>query len=76
MVAWFGLFAPAGTPKPLVDRLSSETRAALSAGDVRKRLVDLGAEPLGSTPEEFSAYVQAEFQRWGKLAREAGMRLE
>jgi tripartite-type tricarboxylate transporter receptor subunit TctC len=76
VVAWFGFFAPAGTPKPLVDRLSAETRAALGAGDLRKRLVDLGAEPLGSTPEEFAAYVQAEFQRWGKLAREAGIRLD
>jgi tripartite-type tricarboxylate transporter receptor subunit TctC len=76
VVAWFGFFAPAGTPKPLVDRLSAETRTALSAGDLRKRLIDLGAEPLGSTPEEFAAYVQAEFQRWGKLAREAGIRLD
>ncbi len=76
VVAWFGFFAPAGTPKPLVDRLSAETRTALGAGDLRKRLIDLGAEPLGSAPEEFAAYVQAEFQRWGKLAREAGIRLD
>jgi tripartite-type tricarboxylate transporter receptor subunit TctC len=76
VVAWFGFFAPAGTSKALVDRLSAETRTALSAGDLRKRLIDLGAEPLGSTPEEFAAYVQAEFQRWGRLAREAGIRLD
>ena len=73
VVAWFGLFAPAGTPKPIVDRLSAETRAALGAPDVRKRLIDLGAEPLGSTPEAFAAYVNAEFQRWGRLTREAGI---
>jgi tripartite-type tricarboxylate transporter receptor subunit TctC len=76
VVAWFGLFAPAGTPRPVVDRLSSETRSALASAETRKRLVDLGAEPLGATPEEFSAYVAAEFQRWGKLAREAGIRVE
>jgi tripartite-type tricarboxylate transporter receptor subunit TctC len=76
VVAWFGLFAPAGTPKAVVERLSTETRAALTAGEVRKRLVDLGAEPLGSTPEEFSAYVGAEFQRWGKVAKESGIRLD
>jgi tripartite-type tricarboxylate transporter receptor subunit TctC len=76
VVAWFGLFAPAGTPRAVVDRLSSETRAALASADVRKRLVDLGAEPLGNSPEEFSAYVAAEFQRWGKLARESGIRLD
>jgi tripartite-type tricarboxylate transporter receptor subunit TctC len=73
VVAWFGFFLPAATPKPIVERLSAETRAALRADEVRKRLIDLGAEPLGSTPHEFAAYVQAEFQRWGRLAREAGM---
>jgi tripartite-type tricarboxylate transporter receptor subunit TctC len=76
VVAWFGIFAPAGTPKAIVDRLSAETRAALAAPEVRKRLVDLGAEPLGSTPQEFAAYVDAEFQRWGKLAKEAGIRID
>ena len=76
VVAWFGLFAPAGTPKAVVDRLSGETRAALGAPEVRKRLIDLGAEPLGSTPEEFAAYVSAEFQRWGRLAAESGIRLD
>jgi tripartite-type tricarboxylate transporter receptor subunit TctC len=73
VVAWFGLFAPAGTPKPIVDRLSVETRAALGAAEVRGRLLDLGAEPLGSTPEAFAAYVNAEFQRWGALTRESGI---
>lgn len=76
VVAWFGLFAPAGTPKPIVDRLSAETRAALAAPDVRKLLVDLGAEPLGSTPEAFGAYVRIEFERWGKLTKEAGITIE
>lgn len=76
VVAWFGFFAPPATPAAIVDRLSAETRAALGAADVRKRLIDLGAEPLGSTPQEFTAYVQSELQRWGKLAREAGMRVE
>lgn len=76
VVAWFGLFAPAGTPRPVVERLSSETRAALASAETRKRLIDLGAEPLGATPEEFAAYVVAEYQRWGKLAKEAGIRVE
>ncbi len=76
VVAWFGLFAPAGTPKPIIDRLSTETRAALASPEVSKLLVDLGAEPLGSTPEEFSAYVKGEFDRWGKLTKEAGITIE
>ena len=76
VVAWFGLFAPAGTPKRIVDRLSVETRSALGATEVRQRLVDLGAEPLGSTPEAFAAYVNAEFQRWGRVTRESGITLD
>jgi tripartite-type tricarboxylate transporter receptor subunit TctC len=76
VVAWFGLFAPAGTPKPIIDRLSAETRAALAAPEVRKLLVDLGAEPLGSTPEAFASYVKDEFERWGKLTKEAGITIE
>jgi tripartite-type tricarboxylate transporter receptor subunit TctC len=73
VVAWFGLFAPAGTPKPIVDRLSAQTRSALGMADVHQRLIDLGAEPLGSPPEAFADYVNAEFQRWGRLVRELGI---
>src|SRR5262249_19547962 len=76
VVAWFGLFAPAGTPKPIIDRLSAETRTALAAPEVRKLLIDLGAEPLGSAPEAFAVYVKEEFERWGKLTKEAGIRIE
>ncbi|HKU45972.1 MAG TPA: tripartite tricarboxylate transporter substrate-binding protein, partial [Burkholderiales bacterium] len=76
VVAWFGFFVPAATPRPIVERLSAQARAALGAPEVAKRLIDLGAEPLGSSPQEFAAYVQAEYQRWGKLAREAGMKIE
>ena len=76
VVAWFGLFAPTGTPATVVERLSSEARRALGAHDVKKRLVDLGAEPLGSSPAQFAAYVRAEFERWGRLAKESNIRVE
>jgi tripartite-type tricarboxylate transporter receptor subunit TctC len=75
VVAWFGFFAPSGTPAAVVERLASETRAALAAPDLRKRLVDFGAEPLGSTPAEFGAYVEAEYRRWGAFAKESGIRV-
>lgn len=74
VAAWFGVFAPASTPKPVVDKLSAEIRKAVAAPDVRQRLVDLGAEPLGSSPEDFSAFVNAEYAKWGKLINEAGIR--
>jgi tripartite-type tricarboxylate transporter receptor subunit TctC len=75
VVAWFGFFAPSGTPAAVVERLAGETRAALAAPDLRKRLVDFGAEPLGSTPAEFGAYVEAEYRRWGAFAKESGIRV-
>ena len=76
VAGWFGIFAPAKTPKAIVDRLAEETRKALGAADTRKRLIELGAEPLGSSPEDFAAHVKAEYQKWGKLAKEAGIRSE
>jgi tripartite-type tricarboxylate transporter receptor subunit TctC len=76
VVAWFGFFVPAGTPKPIIDRLSTETRTALATPDVRKLLVELGAEPLGSTPDVFATYVKGEFERWGKMSKEAGITIE
>src|SRR3982074_2344099 len=55
--------AGAGTASLIVDRLGAETRSALGTADVHQRLIDLGAEPLGSTPEAFADYFNAEFQR-------------
>lgn len=76
VAGWFGFFAPAKTPKAIIDRLSVETRRALSEPDVIKRLVDLGAEPLGSTPEDFASHVNAEYAKWQKLTKDAGIRIE
>ena len=74
--AWFGVFAPAKTPKAIIDRVSDETRKAVVAPDTRKRLLDLGAEPLGSTPEEFTAFVKSEYAKWGVVVKEAGIKAE
>jgi tripartite-type tricarboxylate transporter receptor subunit TctC len=71
--AWFGVFAPAGTPKPVVDRLNAETVAAMKLPDVRERLASQGAEPLTSTPGEFADYVKTEAAKWAKLVRDSGM---
>jgi len=76
ITAWFGVFAPAKTPQAVIDRLSEETRKALASPDVRKRLTDLGAEPLGSSPAEFSAFVKTEYLKWGKVVAEAGIKAE
>ena len=65
--SWNGLFAPAGTPRPVVDRLNRAVNAALAQPAVRDSLVAQGAVPLGGSPEEFRGYVASEVARWGKL---------
>lgn len=75
VVAWFGIFAPANTPKPIIKRLSGEVVTALASPALRQRLLDLGAEPLGSSPDEFSAFVEGEYEKWGRVIRETGIRV-
>src|SRR6476661_2787696 len=62
--AWFGLVAPAATPKPVIAKLSAETARILQVPDVKARLADLGAEPIGSTPEQFGAHIRTEIEKW------------
>jgi tripartite-type tricarboxylate transporter receptor subunit TctC len=74
--AWFGLVAPAATPKEVVAKLSAETARILQMPDVKGRLTELGAEPIGSTPEQFGAHIKAEIAKWGKVIREAKVELQ
>jgi tripartite-type tricarboxylate transporter receptor subunit TctC len=73
---WFGIFVPAGTPRPVVDRLHAEFTRALAAPDVREKILALGAEPVGSTPEQFAAYVKAEAAKYAKLVRTSGAKVD
>ena len=73
---WFGLFAPAGTPRPVIDWINTETRKVFSAPDIRSRLEGQGLTlPLGS-PEEFGMHVSAETKRWGEVIRRGNIKLE
>jgi tripartite-type tricarboxylate transporter receptor subunit TctC len=65
--AWSGLFAPKGTPQPVVDKLSAEVQRILKLPDVREKLAALGAEPVGSTQAEFTAHVKREIDKWAKV---------
>jgi tripartite-type tricarboxylate transporter receptor subunit TctC len=69
--SWAGLMAPAGTPRPVVDRLNAETVKALNTPAVRQRLEDKGGEARGSTPEEMKAMVGSELQKWTQVVAEA-----
>jgi len=74
--SWNGLFAPAKTPPEIIARLHKETVKALAAPDVREKLNAQGAEAVGSTPEEFRAYISAEIDKWGKVVRASGARVD
>ena len=69
----FGILGPAGTPRPIVDRMHASIRAALGSADVKKVFADQGADPVGSTPEEYEAFNRSEIARWQKVAREANI---
>ena len=73
---WYGVWAPAGTPKDIVNKVSAEIAKALQQPAVRERLAALGAEPVGNTPEEFAAYCQSELAKWSKIVRESGARAD
>lgn len=74
VVNWYGLIAPAKTPKGVVERISKETGRAVTAPDMAKRLVADGSEAAPSSPADFTAHIRAEREQWGRVIREAGIR--
>ena len=75
-VGWFGLLAPVATPKDVVAKLSVDANAVLADREVRSRMLALGADPAGNTPEEFARFIREDQAKWGKLMREAGIKPE
>jgi len=73
---YYGLAAPAGTPRPIIDKLNKALRDALASDEVRKRLATDGAEPLPSTPEEYAAHIDQDETKWSKVVRESGAKAE
>jgi len=74
--AWHGLLAPAGTPQAIVDKLAADIAKVLAMPEVRERLAAIGLEPVGSTPAEFAAIVRNDYRKWGKVIRDANIRLD
>ena len=74
--SWYGLLAPAATPKPVITRLHAEAVKALRAPDVVEKLSGQGAEPVASTPEEFTAFIRSETDKWANLVKAANMRTD
>ena len=75
-VLTYGLLAPAGTPRPIIERLSKELRAALTSDEVKRRLLQEGAEPMPTTPEEHAAVIDREETKWSALIKSIGIKAE
>jgi tripartite-type tricarboxylate transporter receptor subunit TctC len=73
---WYGLLAPAGTPRPVIDRLNRETLKALEAADIREKLLAQGAEPMPGSPEAFASFMHEESAKWAPVVKQAGVKLD
>ena len=73
---WNGLFAPAGTPRPVLERLEAETRAIVASPEMKKRFAELGVQGVGSSAQEFSSFLKAETTKWAEVIRSSGIRMD
>jgi len=76
VVVWLGLFAPAGTPRPIVERLNAEVNKVLQAPDVVEKMNAQGVAPAGGGVDEFAAFVRKDYAHWGRIIKESGVKLE
>ena len=74
-VNWWGVLYPAGTPRPIIDKLHADTVKVLADGDTKKKFADLGVETKSSSPAEFSAFIRAEMEKYAKLIKEANIKV-
>ena len=76
VVNWYGMVMPSGTPREVLVRLHAEILKAMSVPEIRTKLIELGADPVGSTPEEFRAFMRAESVKWARVIKEANIRAD
>ena len=75
-INWYGLYAPAGTPKEIVAKINADVNQALKSADLKERIINTGGEPQGGSVEEFAAFNRSEMAKWGKIIKEGGMRFD
>ena len=73
---WFGILAPAGTPRPVIDKLYQEIARGLRSADLKQRLTAEGMEVVASTPDEFGRYIRSETEKWAKVIKAAGIKAQ
>jgi tripartite-type tricarboxylate transporter receptor subunit TctC len=73
---WVGMFAPAGTPRPVIDKVNAGVNAFLGQADVRERLASLAFDPIGGSSDAFAAYLKTEVAKWAKVIKETGAKIE
>ena len=71
---WYGILAPAGTPRPIIDRLNAEIHKALASPDMKGRLAKSGVDPVASTPEQFASHIRSEAVRYARIIKDAGIK--
>jgi len=76
MVLWIGVFAPAGTPREVTDKLTAEVARIVSLPDIREKLLGLGVEPLGNSSEETADWIRREIAKYGPVVKAAGIKAE
>ncbi len=76
VTTWYGVLAPAGTPRPIINRVNAELVKIMHSPELKEKLAATGTDPLTSTPEEFAAYIKSEIAKWGDVIRKAGVKAD
>ena len=76
VLVWYGILAPAATPRDIINRVNGELKRVVSAPDAKERFANAGVEPMYSTPEEFGKFIMSESERFGKVIKDAGIKGE
>lgn len=76
ITAWFGLMAPAGTPKPIIQKISADVAKIIAMPEVRERILAQASVPMSTTPEEYAAFIQSEIKKWSEVVKLANMQAD